>query len=79
MVKLTPKAARVLCGINQQEVADYIGTNSATLSNKETGKSQFKASEIEKFLRKLQLQEGKVDFSSSKCTKNENTDNAGNR
>lgn len=69
MVKLTPKAARVLRGVKQQEMADYLGINRTTLSRKEGGEVQFKADEMEKFLRKLQLQEGDVDFICRGCHK----------
>lgn len=62
MVKLTPKAARVLRGVTQAEMADYMGLNRATLSLKENGLSPFKAVEMEKYLTKLQMQDGDVDF-----------------
>lgn len=70
MVKLTPKAARALREVSQREMADYLGINRATLSFKETGKSPFKADEMEKFLQKLQLQDGDVDFVCHECPKN---------
>lgn len=62
MVKLTPKAARTLRGITQEEMAKRIGLSTVSLGRKENGVREFKASEMEKFLQVLDLQEGDVDF-----------------
>lgn len=69
MVKLTPKAARALRGITQEEMAKRIGISAVSLNRKENGMRDFKAPEMEKFLQVLDLQDGDVDFVCHDCTK----------
>lgn len=69
MVRLTPKAARALRGVTQKEMAEYLGINRTTLSRKEGGEAQFKADEMDKFLSKLHLADGDVDFVCHDCHK----------
>lgn len=48
------KGYRIMAGISQEEMAAALGITRASYNNKETGKQQFKASEMIKLVEEIQ-------------------------
>lgn len=62
MTQIKPKAARVNCGISQEEMAKKMGISLSSLSNKENGRTEFTKREAEHYAAIVGLPEKDIDF-----------------